>query len=135
MSAPMRRLARRSGALSQMALLCCVQLAPIGALWLAEESCCGCTSSLCCRSPRPAPPPASKACHDEAGSKDRAVLKCALPTTELALPFAVRGILPLVASLGVPGRAEATRRPAVRPPRVGSLRIDLPPPRPQLLVS
>lgn len=138
MSAPMRRLARRAGGLLLMALLSCAQLAPIGALWLGDDACCGCTSSLCCRSPRsatPPPPPTAKSCHDEERWRDGAALTCAPPSTDIALPFVARGILPVFASLQNPARSGAATPPTLRAPLVGSVRIDLPPPRHQLLVS
>jgi len=117
-----------------MALLSGAQLAPIGALWLGDEACCGCTSALCCRSPRPAPP-ASTACHDAAGSKDDAVLKCAPPAPDFAPPFVAGGVLPAVASLESPARSRTTTALGVLAPLFGTLRIDLPPPRQVLLAS
>lgn len=136
MSAPTHRLTQRAGGLLLMTLLSGAHLAPIGALWLGDEACCGCTNALCCRSPRPAPPPpASMACHDAAGSKDDAVLKCASPVTDFAPPFVARGVLPAGASLEAPARSRTTTALNVLAPLFGTLRIDLPPPRQVFLAS
>jgi hypothetical protein len=136
MSGP--RLTQRTGGLLLTALLSCAQLAPISAPWLGDESCCGCTSALCCRSGRPATPPppaASKSCHGPVASQDGAVLKCAPPMTDLALPLVARGVLPGVVSLEAPARSGAATLPVLRAPLGGVLRIELPPPRQRLLVS